>query len=123
DFPLTLHSMLERANTQYGQTEIATRVVAGDSDSTERGADFSMHRYTYRDFYRRARSLAEALKRAGLQPADRVATLMWNTYQHLECYFGIPAAGGVTHTLNLRLHADELAYIMCHADDRLLIVD
>ena len=75
------------------------------------------------DFYRRAKALAEALQRAGLQPGDRVATLCWNHYAHLEAYFGVPAAGGVVHTLNLRPHAQELAYIVNHAQDRFLIVD
>ena len=63
------------------------------------------------------------LQQAGLRPGDRVATLMWNHYMHLEAYLGIPAAGGVLHTLNLRLHPDELAYIVNHAEDRFLIVD
>ena len=85
--------------------------------------DGSMHRYTYLDFYRRAKALAEALHRAGLQPGDRVGTLCWNHYAHLEAYFGVPAAGGVVHTLNLRLHAQELAFIVNHAQDRFLIVD
>ena len=73
--------------------------------------------------YRRARKLARALELAGMRPGDRVATLMWNHSTNLECYFGIPAAGGVMHTLNLRLHPDELAYIANHARDRFLIVD
>jgi fatty-acyl-CoA synthase len=72
---------------------------------------------------RRARALAEALTRAGMQRGDRVATLMWNHAAHLESYLGVPVAGGVVHTLNLRLHADDLAYIMSHAEDRFLIVD
>ena len=76
-----------------------------------------------RDFHRRARALAAALQERGLRPGDRVATLMWNHYMHLEAYFGVPVVGGVLHTLNLRLHPDELAYIVNHAGDRFLIVD
>src|SRR5947207_11213367 len=120
DFPLTLNTLLERAKTQFAHSEIVSRLPT-DSGAPER-TDLNLHRYSYADFYKRARALAEALQRAGVKPGDRVATLMWNTYQHLECYFGIPAAGAVTHTLNLRLHPDELAYIVDHAQDRVLIV-
>ena len=83
----------------------------------------SLHRHHYRDFHRRANALGGALQAAGLKPGDRVATLMWNHYAHLEAYFGIPCAGGVLHTLNLRLHPDDIAYIANHAGDRFLIVD
>ncbi len=112
DYPLNLQAILERIPKVYPAVEIVSRVPNG-----------SVHRYTYLDFYRRTRALAEALHRAGLQPGDRVGTLCWNHYAHLEAYFGVPAAGGVVHTLNLRLHAQELAYIVNHAQDRFLIVD
>jgi acyl-CoA synthetase (AMP-forming)/AMP-acid ligase II len=112
DYPLTLVHLLERAGRYYPKVEIVSRL-----------ADHSLHRTTYGEFHRRARALAEALTRAGLKRGDRVATLMWNHYAHLEAYFGIPAAGGVLHTLNLRLHPDDLAYIANHAEDRFLIVD
>ena len=112
DYPLTLQAILERIPKVYAAVEIVSRLPDG-----------SLHRYTYLDFYRRAKALAEALDRAGLQPGDRVATLCWNHYAHLEAYFGVPAAGGVVHTLNLRLHAQELAFIVNHARDRFLIVD
>src|SRR5438309_4069918 len=111
-YPLTLSSVLERAAALFGKVEIVAR-----------RPDRSLHRYCYADFCRRARALAEALHRAGLKRGDRVATLLWNHHIHLECYFGIPAAGGVLHTLNLRLHPDELAFIANHAGDRFLIVD
>jgi fatty-acyl-CoA synthase len=80
-------------------------------------------RHRFAEFHRRARSLASALRAAGLRKGDRVATLCWNHHAHLECYFGIPAAGGVMHTLNLRLAADEIGWIANHAQDRFLIVD
>jgi fatty-acyl-CoA synthase len=112
DYPLTLQAILERIPKVYATVEIVSRLPDG-----------SLHRYTYLDFYRRAKALAEAFDRAGLQPGDRVATLCWNHYAHLEAYFGVPAAGGVVHTLNLRLHAQELAFIVNHAQDRFLIVD
>src|ERR1051326_5276828 len=109
DYPLTLNSILERAGKFFPEVEIVSLCPA--------------HRYTYRDFHRRALALCAGLRKAGLKPGERVATLIWNRSQHLECYFGIPAAGGVLHTLNLRLHPDELAYIANHASDRFLIVD
>src|SRR5512135_2689072 len=112
DYPLTLPHLLERAGKFFSQVEIVSR-----------RPDRSLHRYTYADFYRRARRLAAALQKAGLKPGERVATLMWNHSTHLEAYFGIPAAAGVVHTLNLRLHPSELAYIVNHAGDRFLIVD
>ncbi len=111
-FPLTLTHLLERAGRLFPGIEIVSRLP-----------DHGLHRYTYGDFYPRARRLAEALQRAGLRPGDRVATLMWNHSTHLEAYFGVPCAGGVLHTLNIRLHAAELAYIARHAGDRFLIVD
>jgi fatty-acyl-CoA synthase len=111
-FPLTLTSLLERAGKLFSKTEIVSRRPDG-----------STHRYTYSDLYQRARKLAAILQSGGLCPGDRVATLMWNHYAHLEAYFAIPVVGGVLHTLNLRLHPEELAYIVNHAEDRFLIVD
>src|SRR5262252_7897740 len=109
---LLLTSFLERAGKLYPKVEVVSRLP-----------DNSLRRSTYADLYHRARALASSLQKAGLRPGDRVATLMWNHAAHLEAYFGIPAAGGVIHTLNLRLHPDELAYIANHAQDRWLIVD
>jgi fatty-acyl-CoA synthase len=112
DFQLTLTHIVERAGRLFGGREIVSRLP-----------DKSLHRYTYRDMAQRARSLAAALARAGLQRGERVATLMWNHHAHLEAYFGVPCAGGVLHTLNLRLHPDDIGYIAAHAGDRFLIVD
>jgi len=110
--PLTLNHLLERAGRYFPKVEVVSRLPDG-----------SIHRSNYREFHRRAKALAEALTRAGLERGDRVATLMWNHYAHLEAFFGIPAAGGVVHTLNLRLAPDDIAYIANHAEDRFLIVD
>jgi fatty-acyl-CoA synthase len=88
-----------------------------------RRPDRSLHRTTYAEMYRRARALAEALTDAGLSRGDRVATLCWNHAEHLETYFGVPLAGGVVHTLNLRLSPADLISIVKHAGDRFLIVD
>src|SRR5260221_2631123 len=112
NYPLTLPHILERAGRVFPKSEIVSRMP-----------DKSLHRYTYGDFYRRARALAEALQKAGLQRGERVGTLMWNHYAHLEAYFGIPSSGGVLHTLNLRLSPADLAFIVIHAGDRFLIVD
>ncbi len=112
DYPLTLVHLLERAGKYFSKSEIVSRLP-----------DRSLHRTTYGEFYRRARALAAGLTRAGLKRGDPVATLMWNHYAHFEAYFGIPVAGGVVHTLNLRLHPDEIAYIVNDAEDRFLIVD
>jgi fatty-acyl-CoA synthase len=112
DYPLTLLPILERAGKLFGKTQVVSR-----------RCDRSLHRYTYADFYSRALRLAECLTSAGLRRGDRVATLMWNNSNHFETYFGVPAAGGILHPLNLRLHPRELAYIVNHAEDRFLIVD
>jgi fatty-acyl-CoA synthase len=110
--PLLVTGFLDRAAELFGDVEIVSRL-----------ADRSIHRYTYRDSRERARRLATALSRLGLQPGDRVGTLMWNHYVHFEAYFGIPLAGGVFHTLNLRLLPMDIARIASHAGDRFVIVD
>ncbi|MFL5344539.1 MAG: long-chain fatty acid--CoA ligase [Hyalangium sp.] len=112
DFPLTLTHFLERSRTFHGSTEIISR-----------RPDRSFHRYTYADFYRRTCRLAGALRRLGVKPGDRVASLCWNHHQHLELYLAVPAMGAVLHTLNLRLHPNDLGYIARHAEDRVLVVD
>jgi fatty-acyl-CoA synthase len=112
DFPLTVAALLERAGNLFGNVEIVTR-----------RPDRRLARSTWGDLYRRSRRLANALSGLGLRRGDRVATLLWNQTEHMEAYFGVPIAGGVLHTLNLRLHSDELAYIANHAGDRFLIVD
>ena len=112
DYPLTLTHTLERAAKIYPRKEIASRLPDG-----------SMHRYTYLDFYKRVHRLGHALERLGLRGSERVGTLCWNSYRHLELYFAVPCAGLVLHTLNLRLAADQLAYIVNHAEDNVIFVD
>jgi fatty-acyl-CoA synthase len=112
DFQLTLPHILQRAETLHSDKEVVTRLP-----------DRSFHRYTYREMARRAKQLAAALGQLGLERGDRVATLCWNHYQHLEAYYGIPSGGFVLHTLNLRLHPGDIGYIAKHAGDRALIVD
>ena len=112
DYQLTLPAIMRRAEEFFGPKEIVSRLP-----------DRSFHRYTYADFARRAKQLALALQRLGVQPGDRVATFCWNHHQHFEAYFGVPASGAVVHTLNPRLHPDDLTYIMSNADDRVALVD
>ncbi|MBU6422592.1 MAG: long-chain fatty acid--CoA ligase [Chloroflexi bacterium] len=112
DFPVTLDVILRRAETIFPTREIVTRLP-----------DRSIHRYSYADLARRARRLAVALEGAGIRPGMRVATMCWNHSQHLEAYFGIPLAGAVLHTLNPRLGADDLTYIIENAGDSMLFVD
>ncbi len=112
DFQLTLPHLLRRVETYYGEKEIVTRLP-----------DKSFHRTTWGETARRAKQLAVALAGLGLERGDRVATLCWNHHQHLEAYFGVPCGGFVLHTLNLRLHPNDLAYIADHAADRVVIAD
>ncbi|QCP55111.1 long-chain fatty acid--CoA ligase [Trinickia violacea] len=112
DFPLTIGGILAHAAKVYGGTEIVSYMP-----------DCSTHRYCVADLASRVARLAGALRELGLQPGDRVATLMWNHYAHLETYFAVPAAGGVLNTLNLRLAPDDIVYIANHAGARFLIVD
>lgn len=112
DWPLAIGHLLERAEGYFGRSEIVSTL-----------ADKSKRRETYADFARRSRQLANALAGLGVKPGDRVATLSWNHQQHLECYFAIPAMGAIVHTLNLRLHPNEIGYIAGHAEDSVVIVD
>ncbi len=112
DTQLTLPMLLRRSEQYYADKEIVTRMP-----------DRSFHRTTHGETGRRARALAVALQNLGLQRGDRVGTLCWNHHQHHEAYLGIPCGGFVLHTLNLRLHPNDLAYIATHADDKAVIVD
>lgn len=112
DYPLTLDRIVERANRLFPHKRVRTRRLDG-----------SLHDYTYADLYRRSRKLASALAGLGIEPGDRIGTFAWNHYQHLEMYFGIPGAGAVCHPLNVRLFPGQLAYIVNHAEDRLVFVD
>jgi fatty-acyl-CoA synthase len=111
--PTQLNSWLlfQNAATHFGEVEVVSRVEGG------------IHRYTYADFSRRAQQLMHALDCLEVAPGERVATLAWNHYRHLECYFAVPCTGRVLHTLNVRLSAEDLTYIIEHADDRVIFVD
>ena len=111
NFPLTLPTILERSGKIFPRVEIVSRKP-----------DKSIVRSCYGQFYSRARQLSRALLKLGLKPGDRVASMMWNHTSHLEAFFGVPCAGGILHTLNLRLHPQEIASIAKHAGDRFLLV-
>ncbi len=112
DFPLTLSMVMRRAELLYPNQEIVTREP-----------DKSYHRYTYKDWIKRTKKLALALKKLGIADGQRIGSFCWNHYQHYELYFGVPAMGGVLHTLNLRLGTEDLAYIINHAEDQILFID
>ena len=112
DYPLTLNTIVERANRMTPRKTIKTKLP-----------DDSWHEYSYADFYRRVKRLGTVLDRLGVEPGDRVATFAWNNYQHLEFYFGIPGAGAVIHTLNIRLSPEQLKFIIDHAEDKVIFVD
>jgi fatty-acyl-CoA synthase len=109
---LAVPLMLRRAETLFGAKEVVSR-----------RPDHSVDRTTWRELAARTRRLTVALRSLGLRRGDRVATLCWNHAEHVEVYCGVPAAGAVVHTLNPRLHPDELAYIASHAGDRFVVVD
>ena len=107
--PLLISSLIEFAARHHGDGEIVSRRVEGD-----------IHRYTYRDLAARARRLANALDAMPLALGDRVASLAWNGYRHMEMYFGVSGSGRVLHTINPRLHPDQIAWVMNHAEDQVL---
>jgi fatty-acyl-CoA synthase len=111
DYPLTLQHFLWRSTTLFPSKEIVTRRETG------------RHRYTYADFGRRVAQLAHALKELGVGPGDRVGTLAWNNYRHLELYFAVPCAGAVLHTLNPRLFPEHLQFVVNDAEDKVIFVD
>lgn len=112
NMPLTIDILIQRAQSVSSHVEVISRK-----------ADRSLHRSTYGKVAERALQLSRALLAGGIKKGDRIATLMWNHSSHLEAYLGIPMAGAVIHTLNLRLHPDEIAYIAEDAKDRWLLID
>jgi fatty-acyl-CoA synthase len=109
---LLISSLIDFAERHHGEGEIVSRRVEGD-----------IHRYTYKDLALRSRKVANALDSLNLKFGDRVATLAWNGYRHLELYFGVSGTGRVLHTLNPRLHPDQIAWITNHAEDTVLCFD
>ncbi|MBD0681285.1 fatty-acid--CoA ligase [Pseudomonas sp. PB101] len=109
---LLISTLLTHAERHHGDQEVVSRRVEGD-----------IHRQTYRDLGQRARCLANALATLGVSFGDRVGTLAWNGYRHMELYYAVSGSGAVLHTLNPRLHADQVQWIADHAEDRVLFFD
>ena len=112
DKPLNIADILEYAATFNTDAQIVTRQVEG-----------GIHRYSYSDALRRTKKLANALRNLGVHQEDRVATLAWNTYRHFELYYAISGMGAIIHTINPRLFAEQIIYIVNHAEDKYLFVD
>ncbi len=111
DYPLTLQHAFDRATRIFSRKEIVTQTES------------EPHRYTYGEWGKRSMQLAHALQQAGVTEGERVATFGWNTYRHFELYFAVPCMGAVLHTLNIRLFAEQLVYIVNDAQDKIIFVD
>ena len=112
DVPLTISAIVRHAERVHGHAEIVS--VTRDNPR---------HRYDYRSCFARARQLANVMQDWGLQQGDRVATLAWNDYRHLETYYGAACSGFVCHTVNPRLFPEQIVYIINHAEDRYVFLD
>jgi fatty-acyl-CoA synthase len=112
NLPLQISALIGHADRYHGDTQIVSRLVEG-----------GIHRYTYRDAHRRARQLASALGALGVRRHDRIGTLAWNGFRHLELYYAVSGAGSVIHTINPRLFPEQITYIVNHADDQYLFFD
>ena len=110
--PLLISSLLVHAERHHGEQEIVSRRVEGD-----------IHRSTYRELAARSRRLAKAMAALGVGTGERVATLAWNGYRHMELYYAVSGSGAVLHTLNPRLHPDQVVWIADHAEDQVLCFD
>jgi acyl-CoA synthetase (AMP-forming)/AMP-acid ligase II len=110
--PLLISSLLVHAERHHPEGEIVSRRVEGD-----------IHRTTYKALAQRSRQVAKALAALGVGTGDRVGTLAWNGHRHMELYFGVSGSGAVLHTINPRLHPDQITYIADHAEDQILCFD
>ena len=110
--PLLVSTLLTHAERHHGEQEIVSRRVEGD-----------VHRTTYRELAQRARRMANALAARGIKHGDRIATLAWNGYRHMELYYAVSGSGNVLHTMNPRLHPDQVVWIADHAEDQILFFD
>jgi fatty-acyl-CoA synthase len=112
DWPLNVWRLIDHAAINHGDREIVSLTCEGHEVRT-----------SWRQVQGRAKQVAEALRRKGIRPGDRVATLAWNTHRHVESWYGISGMGGVAHTINPRLFEEQIAYIANHAEDRVLFFD
>jgi acyl-CoA synthetase (AMP-forming)/AMP-acid ligase II len=112
DRPLLISSLIEFAALNHSDEEIVSRTVEGP-----------IHRYTYKDCAIRSRQLAKALEKLGVEQGDRISTVAWNGYRHVEIYYGVPGMGAVCHTINPRLFPEQIIYIINHAEDKYIFTD
>ncbi len=112
DWPLLCHRIIDHAATYHGERKVVSRSVEGP-----------FHTTNYAELRKRALRVAQRLDKHGIKPGDRVATLAWNTWRHLEAWYGITGTGGIYHTINPRLFPDQIAWIANHAEDRVMMVD
>ena len=112
DWPLLCHRIIDHAAIQHAERPVVTRSVEGP-----------IHTTNYREIRQRALRLAKRLERDGIKQGDRVATLAWNTWRHLECWYGILGIGAIYHTVNPRLFPEQIAWIVNHAEDRMMMTD
>src|SRR3982750_3827819 len=112
DWPLLCHRIIEHAAQYHGSQEVVTRSVEGP-----------IHRTNYAEIRDRALKVSQRLDRDGIKLGDRVATIAWNTWRHLEAWYGIMGIGAICHTVNPRLFPDQIAWIINHAQDRVVMVD
>jgi fatty-acyl-CoA synthase len=112
DHPLLISSIIRHAAGNHGRREVVSRL-----------GDGSIHRTNYATLERRSRRLAQVLDSKGIRAGDRIATLAWNTFRHVECFYGVSGMGAVLHTVNPRLFHEQIAYIIRHAEDRVLLFD
>src|SRR5258705_527112 len=112
DWPLLCHRIIEHAAKYHGTQEVVTRSVEGP-----------IHRTNYAEIHKRALKVSQMLQRDGIKLGDRVATIAWNTARHLECWYGIMGIGAICHTVNPRLFPEQIAWIINHAEDRIVMTD
>src|SRR6188472_3681857 len=112
DWPLLCHRIIDHAAIQHGNREVVTRSIEGP-----------VHRTNYREIRKRALKVAQRLQKDGVKLGDRVATLAWNTWRHLEAWYGITGIGAIYHTINPRLFPEQIAWIVNHAEDRVMMTD
>jgi len=111
DLPLGIHAIFEHAMKSHRRKQIVSRDGA------------QIMRFTYAEFGKRVAKLANVLRRLGVKPGDRVASFAWNGHRHLELYYAVPMLGAVLHTVNIRLFPDQTAFVLDHADDKIVFYD
>jgi fatty-acyl-CoA synthase len=112
DWPLLCHRIIDHAAMYHGDRQVISRSIEGP-----------IHTTTYRELRGRALKVTQRLEKDGIKLGDRVATMAWNSWRHLECWYGIMGAGAIYHTINPRLFAEQIVWILNHAEDRVMMLD